>query len=296
MKILFATDGSDASEKAARFLSRLQLRADDEVVVIHAISWIPVMSEWEYIYDNLKSIKEDVAPRILESASNIVKTSKAQITTLSVDDYPDRAITDKASELNADMIVLGTKGMRGITSRIVGSVTRSVAIRSAKPVLAVQPRGKDVPEKMKIVFATDGSPNADVVTNILSSLPFPDSSELIVLSVIPTAYLDIPERFSIEVSDQMKKIVADIKEKESTEADAVLDDAAQKLQSKFSKLEQILRYGDPPVEILSVADEYKADIIAVGSSGMRGIKGMIGSVSRYILNHAECSVLIGKSG
>jgi nucleotide-binding universal stress UspA family protein len=296
MKILFATDGSDASEKAATFLSRLRLTADDQVTIIHAISWIPVMSEWEYIYDNLKSIKEDVAPKILESTSNIVKTSKAQITTLSVDDYPDRAITDKASELNVDLIVLGTKGLRGITSLIAGSVTRSVAIRSAKPVLAVQPREKEVSKKMKIVFATDGSPNSNVVTNILSSLPFPDNSELIILSVMPIAYLDIPERFSIEVNDQMKKIVADIKEKESTEAGTVLDDAAKKLQSKFSHVEKTLRYGDPPVEILSVADEYNADIIAVGSSGMRGIKGMVGSVARYILNHATCSVLIGKSG
>jgi len=38
----------------------------------------------------------------------------------------------------------------------------------------------------------------------------------------------------------------------------------------------------------------KADIIAVGSRGLRGIKGALGSVSRHVLNHAECSVLIGK--
>jgi len=295
MKILFATDGSEASEKAAAFLSRLWLTPDDQVAIIHAISWIPVMSEWEYIYDNLKSIKEDVAPKILASATKIIKTSKAQITSLSVDDYPDKAIVDKANELDVDLIVLGTQGMRGITSRIVGSVTKSVAIRSAKPVLAVQLREKDIPEKMKIVFATDGSPNSDAVSNILLSLPFPDDSELIALSVMPTAYLDIPERFSIEVNEQMKKIVADIKEKESTEAHAVLEDAVRNLRSKYSHVKKILRSGDPPVEILSAADEYNADIIAVGSSGMRGIKGIIGSVARYIINHAACSVLIGKN-
>jgi len=296
MKILFATDGSDASEKAATFLSKFRLTADDQITIIHAISWLPVMSEWEYIYDNLKSVKEEVAPRILESASNIIKTSKAHITTLSVDDNPDRAIVDKANELHVDLIVLGTQGMRGITSRIVGSVTRSVAIRSAKPVLAVQSRAKEVAGKMKIVFATDGSPNSGAVRNVLLSLPFPDDTEVIIVSVMPSAYLDIPERFSIEVNNKMKKIVADIKEKESAEAGAVLDDAAQKLHAKFSHVEKIVRAGDPPAEILSVADECNADIIAIGSSGMRGIKGMIGSVARYILNHATCSVLIGKTG
>ncbi|KPK02536.1 MAG: hypothetical protein AMK71_01945 [Nitrospira bacterium SG8_35_4] len=295
MKILFATDGSEASEKAGAFLSRFRLTANDEVAIIHAVSWVPVMSEWEYIYDNLKSIKEDVAPRILEAASNILKPSKARITTLCVDDYPDRAITEKASELHADLIVLGTQGMRGITSRIIGSVTRSVAIRSAKPVLAVQPRGEKVSGPMKIVLATDGSPSSAAIRNVLLSLPFPDDSELIIVSVMPTAYLDIPERFSIEVNDKMKKIVAGIKEKEATEADAVLDDAAQKLHTKFSNIQKILRSGAPPAGILSVADEYNADIIAVGSSGMRGIKGMIGSTARYIINHAACSVLIGKN-
>jgi nucleotide-binding universal stress UspA family protein len=295
MKILFATDGSDASEKAAAFLTRLQLTADDQITIMHAINWVPVMNEWEYIYDNLKSVKEDLAPKILESALNIVSTSKAHITTAAVDDYPDRAITDKSNELNVDLIVLGSKGMRGMASRIAGSVTRSVAIRSPRPVLAVQTRDRDLPEHIKVVFATDGSPNSDAVMNVLLSLPLPDDSELIALSVMPTAYLDIPERFSIEVNDQMKKIVADIKEKESTEADAVLDNAAKKLHARFSHIHKLLRSGDPPVEILSVADEYNADIIAVGSSGMRGISGMIGSVARYIINHASCSVLIGKT-
>jgi len=296
MKILLATDGSDASEKAATLLSRLHLTEHDSVTVMHAISWIPVVSEWEYIYDNLKSVREEVAPKILESTSGIVKTTGAQVTTICVEDYPDRAIPRTADEINADLVVLGTQGMRGLTSRIVGSVTRSVAIRSSKPVLAVQAGDKDLAGKLKILFATDGSSHSDAVMDILQTLPFPNDSELIIISVMPAAYLDIPDRFSIEVSDRMKKIVADIKEKEAAEADAVLDAAEEKLQKKFSRTRKILRSGDPPSEILSAADEYNADIIAVGSSGMRGIKGMVGSVARYILNHAACSVLIGKTG
>ncbi len=43
------------------------------------------------------------------------------------------------------------------------------------------------------------------------------------------------------------------------------------------------------------AKTFEADIIAVGSKGMRGIKGMLGSVSRYVLGHSGCSVLIGKT-
>jgi len=49
------------------------------------------------------------------------------------------------------------------------------------------------------------------------------------------------------------------------------------------------------LEILGTAKTFEADIIAVGSKGMRGINGMLESVSWYVLGHSECSVLIGKT-
>lgn len=53
--------------------------------------------------------------------------------------------------------------------------------------------------------------------------------------------------------------------------------------------------GDPSTEILSVEATIGADLIVVGSRGLRGVKGMLGSVSRNILAHAKGSVLIGKT-
>ena len=57
MKILHATDGSEYSEGAAKFLTRLNLSKDDEISVLHALSWTPVMSEWELMYADLKKIR-----------------------------------------------------------------------------------------------------------------------------------------------------------------------------------------------------------------------------------------------
>jgi nucleotide-binding universal stress UspA family protein len=53
--------------------------------------------------------------------------------------------------------------------------------------------------------------------------------------------------------------------------------------------------GDSSLEILNTAKASKIDIIAIGNRGLKGIKGMLGSVSRYILSHSECSVLIEKT-
>ena len=53
--------------------------------------------------------------------------------------------------------------------------------------------------------------------------------------------------------------------------------------------------GDPSDEILYMANELQSDIIVVGSKGMGGFRGVVESLSRYILSVAHCSVLIGKT-
>ena len=129
---------------------------------------------------------------------------------------------------------------------------------------------------------------------VLSSIPFPDDTEVTILNVVFPVFTDIPERFALEINDRIKKMVAGTREAELKDSEKITDKARQYLSEKFKAIEVISRFGDPSVEILKAAETEKADIIAVGSSGMRGIRGMLGSVSRYVMNHAGCSVLIGK--
>jgi nucleotide-binding universal stress UspA family protein len=153
---------------------------------------------------------------------------------------------------------------------------------------------RNTPGPLKVLYATDGSDHAKALGNTLSSLPFPDGSELIVLHVLTTAFEDIPERFAIEINERMKNIVADTREKELKTSQEILEQAVQDAGGSFAKTEKITKFGDPATEILNVADTTGPDIIAIGTSGMRGIKGMIGSVSRYIVNHSRCSLLIAR--
>ncbi|MGB3311559.1 MAG: universal stress protein [Nodosilinea sp.] len=51
--------------------------------------------------------------------------------------------------------------------------------------------------------------------------------------------------------------------------------------------------GEPAATICSVATSWQADLIMVGSHGRRGISELLlGSVSNYVMHHAECSVLV----
>ena len=53
--------------------------------------------------------------------------------------------------------------------------------------------------------------------------------------------------------------------------------------------------GQPADMILTLATEYKVDLIIIGRRGMRGLaRFLMGSVSTAVINHAKCDVLIVK--
>jgi len=296
MKILLTTDGSEYSDGAARFLTRLNFSPDDEITIVHAVTWTPIMSEWESLYSDVKKIRYEIAPKILDAAVNILKAVDAKISTLLIDGHPEKAIVDAAIDSGVDLVVMGARGLRGIASLIVGSVTKSVAIRSPKPVLVIKPPQWEISEKIKVLFATDGSAHSDAIGGVLSSIPFPDDTEITILNVISSALSDIPERFAMEINDRIKEIVAGTRSAEFKESEKIIGKAHEYLSKRYSKIEKLSKSGEPPVEILNTAETLNTDIIAVGSSGMRGIRGMLGSVSRNILNQSKCSVLVGKTG
>jgi nucleotide-binding universal stress UspA family protein len=99
----------------------------------------------------------------------------------------------------------------------------------------------------------------------------------------------------MEINDRIKNIVAAGREKEFKEAENIIKKTRDSLSRKFAAVEEVVKQGDPSEEILDIAGELNADIIAVGGGKMTGIKGILGSVSRYILNHSNCAVLIGKA-
>lgn len=295
MKILLATDGSEYSETAAKFLTRFNLTQEDEIIILYALNWLPVFSELESFYVDLGEIKKNVVPRILGSAESTLKTVKAKISSMLLEDFPDKAIVATAEEKDVDLIVMGARGLRGFGSYVIGSVTKLVAKTSSKPVLIIKPPLQAQSGRLKILFATDGSRQSDEMGKTLASIPFPEDSEVVIVNVMFPVFSDIPERFALEINDKIKALAASTRETEARESEKITKKAREYLGTKFPKVEEMTRFGDPSGEILLAAEALNADIIALGSSGMRGIKGMIGSVSRYVLNHSKCSVLIGKA-
>jgi len=295
MKILLATDGSEYSEAAAKFLTKFKFSKDDEINILYAISWVPIMHEWESLVTDFDKIRDEIVPRILNAASDIITRTGAKISTSFTEGQADKAIVDAVTETGADLVVMGAKGVKGIETHLIGSVTKYVAIHSPKPVLIVKHPHEDTPGKFKVLFPTDGSDHSIAIGKFLSSLPLPEDTEVTLLNIVFSALSDIPERFSMEIDSRIKNVVASTREWEFSESDKILEKAHQLLHEQFPEIEKKTKFGDPPAEIINTAEEINADLIVVGTRGMRGIKGMIGSVSRYLLNHSKYSVLIGKT-
>ena len=295
MKILLPTDGSEYSETAAKFLKRLNLSEKDEITILHVISEDPFQDKEDYYYAKIKEIKQGIAPKILDSSMNILKSVPAKINTSLMNGYPDKCILDAAVNSNADIIVMGPKRLKDIKSRIIGSVTKSVSINSPKPVLVVKPSQADSSDKMKILFTTDGSDYARKAGETLSIIPFHDNTEITVLHVITPAFYDIPERFMTKIDQNDREHLKNFSSQELRESPKIIAQIVEYLMRGFSSIRTMTRTGDPSDEILQAANELNADMIVVGSKGMGGFRGIVESLSRYILSAADCSVLIGKT-
>lgn len=295
MKILLAIDGSEYSERATKFLTRLNLSANDEITILHVISDDPFENKEDYYYSRIKKIKQLIAPKILDSAVNILKSTPAKINTELMNGYPDKCIVSAAVEANANIIIMGPKRMKGIRSRIVGSVTKSVSITSPKPVLVVKPPHRESSNKIKILFTTDGSEYATKTGEIITLMPFHDNTEITILYVITPAFYDIPDKFMSKIDAHIMEEMKRYNSIELEKSQTIIEQATEYLSKKYSNINKLTKVGDPSDEILHAANTLEVDIIAVGSKGMGGFRGVVGSISRYILSAADCSVLIGKT-
>ena len=296
MKVLLATDGSEFSENAARFLTGLNWAPDDTITLFHAIYELPFRSDEEFHRKTLMAVKKEIAPKIIDTAADILRSVSASVSGEIEESpaghcEPDRCILDAARSSAADLIVMGSRGIRGPASMFLGSAARLVAIQSPVPVLVVKPRAR-AGGMMRILFATDGSDCSRITEQMLNRLPFADAA-LTIAHVESSEFDDIPARYTKELDEDTRRTVTEAIGKVHAASKTLAAAAGERLRGRFRNLQSVSRTGDPSESILSLAREGDFDVIAVGSRGLRGLQGMLGSVSRNILTHADCAVLIG---
>jgi nucleotide-binding universal stress UspA family protein len=112
----------------------------------------------------------------------------------------------------------------------------------------------------------------------------------------PSSFEILEEAREVEVPADLKRVYSR-SSKPAQEALEQADKARQRLQINFPRwdVRAASACGTPAWELISKADEWKPDLIVVGSHGRSGLaRLMLGSVSQRILAEARCSVRVAR--
>jgi nucleotide-binding universal stress UspA family protein len=145
---------------------------------------------------------------------------------------------------------------------------------------------------MRILFATDGAKQSDSAVDAFGQLALNDGDEIKIVSVI-----DVGVPLAVDIYGGYLPDTTELEKTAKENAEKVLDNTTARLRSicgekKIDITTEIL-FGSPESRIVETADEWKPDLVVVGSHGYSGWERLlIGSVSDSVVHHAPCSVLV----
>ena len=77
---------------------------------------------------------------------------------------------------------------------------------------------------------------------------------------------------------------------------ACLQPLAQRLRERGLDVQLHVVAGDPASAIVSCADELQADLVVIGNRGLRGFRGLFGSIASAVVRNATVPVLVVPTG
>lgn len=196
---------------------------------------------------------------------------------------------DMLLEMSHDvtMIVMGSRGMGGLSGMVMGSVSSSVVSHAACPVVVVR-EDNVLDESTKygpVVVGVDGSEVSQKATEVAFAEAAARGAELTAVHT----WMDMQVQASLAGLSAAQTEWAEV-EKEQAE---LLSSRIAEFQGQYPDVvvkKVIAR--DRPVRALADAAE-KAQLLVVGSHGRGGFKGMLlGSTSRALLQASPCPMMV----
>ncbi len=264
-KILVPTDFSKPSEHASKLASTIAKNSDSEIHLLHMIelptgiidmgggSNFSIPESMLYIRkvkDKLMNYKQQFFPK----NDNIKHAIRFQ--------NPYEGIRDYGKKINADLIVMGSKGHTDLEEMIIGSNTEKVVRNSEAPVLVTK-ENDEVFNPKNLIFASSFKPDKDKAFNRFLDFSKNFNSKIHLLKI------NTPQKF--ENTQKTKERIQDFANKHN------LDNYT------------INTYNDSSIErgILNFSDEINADIIALATHGRSGLSHIFnGSITRHLSKNA----------
>ena len=278
--ILYPTDFSPASQNALPYALAVAEHYGARIYVVHVIS--PEV----YVY-----LPPESLAAVMDAATASANASMRKLTSSGLlGDIPHTAIVRHGeiwdvlnalqSEYDIDLIVVGTRGRRGLSKFILGSVAEEVFRLASCPVLTVGPHGIDTParpELRRILLATDFSADSVRAINYAISLGEEFQACLIAMYVAPTPEVDpcVRIRLTHFFTERLSELVP-------TEV------------SPWCDLKYVVEFGTPAEAILKTSREQQAELIVMGVRGAGAIvrtSTHFGATAHRVVTEAHCPVL-----
>jgi nucleotide-binding universal stress UspA family protein len=143
--MLVATDGSNHSQKAVALASEIAAALKAKIIILSVVKQQDLPAEFtqyanaEHISGATLDILKKIAGEQIANAENAAKLKGVTDISGEVEEGPiARTIVARAKHHNADMIVIGSRGMGSVDATLRGGVSHRVEILAKCPVLTVK--------------------------------------------------------------------------------------------------------------------------------------------------------------
>jgi nucleotide-binding universal stress UspA family protein len=268
-KILFATDGSEFSAGAERVAMGMAAKSGAKLSIMTVAL---AGSDPGGMGDSEVARFEAEATARLDAVEARVTAAGLSCTkVIRFGDDPYKEIVGESAEHNADVIVLGRRGKRGLARLMLGDATVKV-IGDARCSVLVVPKACDMWGK-RVLVATDGSRSGDAAAHAAMSISRCCGAPITVMSVRNPRH------------DQARQ----------DEAERIVDRVLRFYQDEGVVADGVVVTGVPSKAINAMAAERGADLIVMGSHGRTGLGRLIlGSNSEAVINETTCPVMVVK--
>lgn len=294
MEITWATDGSPASSAALPWLKGPLNRREHRITVVTAVP-APLVAEgrpdpsmllWNLVSNYRERVSAAAADLVVHEVEAL-GASRAAVTSQILLGSPPVALLNELNARPPDLLVMGAHGHGGgLHDFLVGSVTRQVAMNAPCSTLVV--RAKRRPKV--VLLAYDGSPDADAAVDFIAALP-PSGMSATVLSVAEppsVLYAAVDPSSTIESAQTQQR----------ANARTLVNSAARRLRRAGWAVTTRIRDGHRNEEILAVAADLDADLLAMGARGVHSpsFSGRQASgLAQEMLDHGPGAVLLARA-
>jgi nucleotide-binding universal stress UspA family protein len=284
MRVLVATDGSSAADRAIGLASSMAWPAGTQVRVVTVIEPVPPvpLAEWAGpgapAEGSYPPEAEKVAKALLDGACAQFAHTPAEASGQTLYGRAATCIVESARAFKADLVIVGSRGHGTIASMVLGSVGAEVADQADCPVLIARDS-----HLTRAVLGVDESEFSRAAEKIIAEWPIFAKVAVEVTHVAQTA---LPWMVALGPGVAVPPDVG------PDEYEAV-GAATRRLKEAGRHAFGRMVMGDPATGLLLTAEQAQADLIVVGTHGRTGLsRAVFGSVARNVMLHAPCSVLV----